>query len=134
VASTTGIPDGLVEAPDDTRPPNQGERSDGHRKPSRNHAEKEALRESGSTGKRAGSRRKALRPARLEGSTRYFLTKPGSNGVPELEREVEDENRAMIEALKLDRTFAIVTEWRPKADCSMKGRPVIEKEPVPRGA
>jgi uncharacterized protein (DUF2461 family) len=51
-----------------------------------------------------------------------------------LEREVEDENQAMIEALKLDRTFAVVTEWRPKADCSEKGRPVIEKEPVLRGA
>jgi hypothetical protein len=51
-----------------------------------------------------------------------------------LEREVEDENQAMIEALKHERTFATVTEWRPKTDCSVKGRPVIEKEPVPRGA
>lgn len=133
MATTTAIPDALVEEPD-TTPPNPGHRTDGPRRTSRNPSEKQASRESGSTGTRGGSRRKASRSARVDGATRYFLTKPGANGVPELEREVEDENQAMIEALKLDRTFAMVTEWRPKTDCSVKGRPVIEKEPVPRGA
>ena len=130
----TAISDALVEQPEGTAPPNPGQQSDGPRKASRNDRGKEAPRQNDLAGKRAGSRHKGSRSARLEGATRYFLTKPGANGVPELEREVEDENQAMIEALKLDRTFAIVTEWRPKADCSVKGRPVIEKEPVPRGA
>ena len=38
-----------------------------------------------------------------------------------------DENQAMIEALKRDRHFVIVTEWRSKVDVS-RGAPVIEKE------
>ncbi len=125
--------DALVEQPENTALPNAGQRTDGPRRTSRN-SEKEAPRPNRPAGRRAGSRRKGSRSARVEGATRYFLTKPGTNGVPELEREVEDENQAMIEALKLDRTFAIVTEWRPKTDCSEKGRPVIEKEPVARGA
>ena len=133
MAITTAIPDALVEQPEGTAPPNPGQRSDRPRRASRNHSDKEAPRKSSPPGKRAGNRRKGSRSARLEGAARYFLAKPGTNGVPELEREVEDENQAMIEALKLDRTFAIVTEWRPKADCSEKGRPVIEKDPVPRG-
>jgi hypothetical protein len=134
VAITTTIPDALVEQPEGTAPPNPGQRSDGPRMASRNRRNKEAPRQNGPTGKRTGSRRKASRSAHVEGATRYFLTKPGTNGVPELECEVEDENQAMIEALKSDRTFALVTEWRPKADCSVRGRPVIEKEPVPHGA
>lgn len=130
----TAIPDALVEQPENSAPPNAGQRTDGHRRASRNGSEKQASRQNGPAGKRAGSGRKGSRSARIEGATRYFLTKAGTNGVPELEREVEDENQAMIEALKSDRTFAVVTEWRPKADCSVKGRPVIEKEPVSRGA
>jgi hypothetical protein len=64
--------------------------------------------------------------------TRYFLTKPGSNGTPELDLEMEDENQAMIEALRRNGTFLIVSEWRPKVDNSTKGRAVIEKEAVSR--
>jgi hypothetical protein len=134
VAITTAVPDDRLEQPDDAKPANPEQGSDGHRRPSRSRSEKEAARESASTARRGGNRRKISRSARVEGVTRYFLTKPGSNGVPELEREVEDENQAMIEALRQDRTFAIVTEWRPKADCSVKGRPVIEKEAVSHGA
>ena len=132
MATTTAIPEAVIEGPSHV-PPNPVHRSDGRRKAPRNHSDNEAPRENGATGKRAATRRKASRSAR-DGVTRYFLTKPGANGVPELEREVADENQAMIEALKQDRTFATVTEWRPKADCSVKGRPVIEKEPVPRSA
>lgn len=134
MAITTAIPDALVEQPENAALPNPGQGSDRPRRTSRNDSEKEAPRQTGPTGRRAGNRRKGSRSARVEGATRYFLTKPGTNGVPELEREVEDENQAMIEALRLDRTFAMVTEWRPKTDCSVKGRPVIEKEPVPRGS
>ena len=63
---------------------------------------------------------------------RYFLTKAANNGTPELDEELEDENHAMIEALKKDRTYLVVTEWRPRVDAPVKGRPVIEKEAVSR--
>ena len=43
-----------------------------------------------------------------------------------------DENQAMIEALKRDRVFVIVTEWKSKVDVST-GAPVIEKEQIRRG-
>ena len=61
---------------------------------------------------------------------RYFLTRAPNNGTPELDEELDDENQAMIEALKKDRTYLVSTEWRPKVDTSVKGRPVIEKEAV----
>ena len=64
-------------------------------------------------------------------TARYFLTKPSSNGKPEFDEEMPDENQAMIEALKRDRHFVIVTEWRSKVDVS-RGAPVIEKESVRR--
>jgi hypothetical protein len=59
------------------------------------------------------------------------LTKPSSNDKPEFDEEMPDENQAMIEALKRDRHFVIVTEWRSKVDVS-RGAPVIEKESVRR--
>jgi hypothetical protein len=63
---------------------------------------------------------------------RYFLTRAPNDGTPELDEELPDENQAMVEALKKDRTYLIVTEWRPIVDGSVKGRPVIEKEAVSR--
>ena len=84
--------------------------------------------------RRGVGKRRTAKGAETGVAARYFLTKAGSNGRPELESELEDENQAMIEALKRDVTFVIVTEWRPKVDASVKGRPVIEKDPVPRGA
>ncbi|MBV9081298.1 MAG: hypothetical protein JOZ62_01380 [Acidobacteriaceae bacterium] len=83
----------------------------------------------------AGGRRRKRRTAKAAESTanvRYFLAKPASNGTPELDHEVGDENFAIIEALKRDGTFLILTEWRPKVDHSTKGQPVITKEPVTR--
>lgn len=61
--------------------------------------------------------------------TRYFLTKPGSNGIPTLDREVDSENEARIEALKVGGTYLTVDEWRPVVDLS-KGAPVIGREAV----
>ena len=84
--------------------------------------------------RRAGRKRSASKISKTTPVARYFLTKSTSNGLPELDRELGDENEAMIEALKLDRTFAILTEWRPKVDSSVKGRPVVEKEQVSRSA
>ena len=61
--------------------------------------------------------------------TRYFLTKPGSNGIPTLDREVNSENEARIEALKVGGTYLTVDEWRPVVDLS-KGAPMIGREAV----
>lgn len=83
-----------------------------------------------SAAKRDGKKPRAPKAGKADLITRYFLTKPGNNGTPELDRELEDENQAMIEALKLDRTYVIVTEWRIKMDCSVAGKPVIGQEPV----
>lgn len=63
-------------------------------------------------------------------TSRFFLLKPGSNGTPELDREVEDENTALVEALKTGATFIILSEWRAAVDNATKGRPVITKEAV----
>jgi hypothetical protein len=81
------------------------------------------------TRKKQGSKAKSAEAAIF---TRYFLAKPGTNGTPELDREMEDENQAMVEALKRDGTFLILSEWRPKVDNSTQGRAVIEKEAVSR--
>jgi hypothetical protein len=78
--------------------------------------------------KRAGGGKAAERSL----APRYFLTRAPNDGTPELDEELQDENQAMVEALKKDRTYLIVTEWRPIVDGSVKGRPVIEKEAVSR--
>jgi len=80
---------------------------------------------------RRGKRRRITRvsesPSSLE---RFFLAKHGSNGIPELDREFDDENTAMVEALKTGGNFIILSEWRPTVDNATKGRPVITKEAV----
>ena len=76
-------------------------------------------------------RRRSPKDADPATAPRYFLTKPNSNGKPEFDEEMPDENQAMIEALKRDRHFVIVTEWRSKVDVT-RGAPVIEKEPIRR--
>jgi hypothetical protein len=65
------------------------------------------------------------------GAVRYFLTKAGSNGTPELAEEMPDEHQALIAALKQDRSYVTVKEWRAKVDIR-KGEPVIGKDPVAR--
>ena len=81
--------------------------------------------------RRGLSRQHVPKAADIAGTARYFLTKPGSNGKPEFDEEMPDENQAMIEALKRDLHFLIVTEWRAKVDVS-RGAPVIEKESIRR--
>ena len=82
-------------------------------------------------GRRGLKRRKVPKDTDVTTAARYFLTKANSNGKPEFEEEMPDENQAMIEALKRDRHFVIVTEWRSKVDVS-RGAPVIEKESIRR--
>ena len=93
-------------------------------------AEKNGSAELASSARR-GKRRRNTRGSESPSSVqRFFLTKDGSNGIPELDHEVEDENTAMVEALKTGGTFIILAEWRPTVDNATKGRPGITKEAV----
>jgi len=72
---------------------------------------------------RRGKRRRNARGSESPSSVqRFFLTKNGSNGIPELDREVDDENTG--------RTYSILCEWRPTVDNTTKGRPLITKQAV----
>jgi hypothetical protein len=93
-------------------------------------AEKNGSAEPASSGRRGKRRRNTRGVESPSPVQRFFLTKDGSNGIPELDREVEDENTAMVEALKTGGNFIILTEWRPTVDNTAKGRPVITKEAV----
>ena len=81
--------------------------------------------------RRGGRRRRASKENEGTGTVRYFLTKATSNGTPDLGEEMPDEHQALIAALKGDRSFVTVEEWRAKAD-KKKGVTVIGKEPVTR--
>ena len=81
--------------------------------------------------RRGGKRRRASKDNEVTGTIRYFLTKVTSNGTPELDEEMPDEHQALIAALKADRSFVTVEEWRAKAD-KKKGVTVIGKDPVLR--
>ena len=81
--------------------------------------------------RRGGKRRRASKENEVAGTVRYFLTKPTSNGTPELDEEMPDEHQALIAALKGDRSFVTVEEWRAKAD-KKKGVTVVGKDPVVR--
>ena len=76
-------------------------------------------------------RRRAPKESAGAGAIRYFLTKATSNGTPELDQEMPDEHQALIAALKQDRSFVTVKEWRAKVDIK-KGAPVIGKDLVVR--
>ena len=116
-------PEMVAEKPQ-VRPANES-RADG-----RKTAENNGSAELGS-GARRGKRRRNTRGSESPSPVqRFFLTRNGSNGIPELEREVEDENTAMVEALKTGGNFIILSEWRPTVDNATKGRPVITKEAV----
>ena len=142
MASTTATPETILEKPEMTvRPRPEGnsptaeaKSSLAEVKTSHAHAEKGPKEESTTGGRRRGRKTGASRAVKTTGVARYFLTKPAKDGTPELDRELSDENQAMIEALKQDRTFVAVTEWRPKVDCSVQGRPAIEKEAVFRNS
>ena len=93
-------------------------------------AEKNGSAEPASAARRGKRRKNAHGNESPSSVQRFFLTKNGSNGIPELDHEVEDENTAMVEALKTGGNFIILTEWRPTVDNATKGRPVITKEAV----
>ena len=81
--------------------------------------------------RRGGKRRRASKENESAGTIRYFLTKPTSNGTPELGEEMADEHEALLAAHKSDRSFVTVEEWTAKAD-RRKGVTVLGKDPVVR--
>ena len=81
--------------------------------------------------RRGGKRRRASKDNEATGTIRYFLTKPTSNGTPELGEEMADEHQALLAAHKADRSFVTIEEWTAKAD-RRKGVTVLGKDPVVR--
>jgi hypothetical protein len=81
--------------------------------------------------RRGGKRRRASKDNEGVSTIRYFLTKPTSNGTPELGEEMPDEHQALLAAHKTDRTFVTVEEWTTKAE-RRKGVTVLGKDPVVR--
>jgi hypothetical protein len=100
-------------------------------KPTREHPVPGGKHEEQPAVRRGGKRRRVPKEDGSAGTVRYFLTKTTSNDAPELDQEMPDEHQALIAALKQDRSFVTVTEWRAKVDIK-KGAPVIEKDPVVR--
>ena len=100
-------------------------------RPAKVHGTPDVKPETRPAGRRGLKRRRAPKDTDAATTARYFLTKPNSNGKPEFDEEMPDENQAMIEALKRDRHFVIVTEWRSRVDVT-RGAPIIEKEPIGR--
>ena len=78
-----------------------------------------------------GKRRRASKDNESTGTIRYFLTKPTSNGTPELGEEMADEHQALLAARKADQSFVTIEEWTAKAD-RRKGVTVLGKDPVVR--
>jgi hypothetical protein len=65
------------------------------------------------------------------GLVRYFLGKAESNGgIPALEKEMNTEGEALVEALRVGVTFYAVQEFRVVPDLAGR-RPQLTKEPVP---
>ena len=81
--------------------------------------------------RRGGKRRRASKDNEATGTIRYFLTKPTSNGTPELGEEMADEHQALLAAHKADQSFVTIEEWTAKAD-RRKGVTVLGKDPVVR--
>ena len=79
--------------------------------------------------RRGGKRRRVSKEGESTGTVRYFLTKPSSNGIPELGDEMPDEHQALLAAHKADRSFVTIEEWTAKAD-RRKGITVLGKDPV----
>jgi hypothetical protein len=125
VANSTAVQDLVAERREPEPRPSVEPR------PAKVHGTPDAKPEVRPAGRRGLKRRRAPKDTDLATTARYFLTKPNSNGKPEFDEEMPDENQAMIEALKRDRHFVIVTEWRSRVDVT-RGAPIIEKEPIGR--
>ena len=124
-----GTTAGIQEAEADRRESEPGSASEP--KPGRERATPGGKRDQQPGGRRAPKRRQGSKEIGRVGAMRYFLTKTTSKGTPELDQEMPDEHQALIAALKQDRSFVTVKEWRAKVDIK-QGAPVIGKDPVVR--
>jgi hypothetical protein len=78
------------------------------------------------------ARRKLTRAPEVTASPRYFLAKDQSSSlVPQLGKELANENEALIESVRSGLAYFIVSEWKAVPDLSGK-TPQIIKEPVVR--
>jgi hypothetical protein len=100
-------------------------------KPGREHSTPDGKHDEQTGGRRAAKRRRTPKENQSVGAIRYFLTKTTGNATPELDQEMPDEHQALITALKQDRNFVTVREWRARVDIK-KGAPVIGKDSVVR--
>lgn len=84
-------------------------------------------------GEKPSSRGRRSRPESSEENkqhARYFLGKAGNDGgTPALDREVESEGEALVEALRLGATYYAIEEFRVVPDFSGR-RPQLKKESV----
>ena len=117
------------EAAADRREPEP--RPTGESRPTRERSTSSAKPAEDPGSRRGGKRRRASKDNESAGTIRYFLTKPTSNGTPELGEEMADEHQALLAAHKADRSFVTVEEWTAKAD-RRKGVTVLGKDPVVR--
>jgi len=77
----------------------------------------------------SGSGKRRRRSREPEAPARYFLGKPGTNGLPVLEKEYSTEGEVMIESLKNSQSYFVVLEWQATADLS-KAMPQIRRKAV----
>jgi hypothetical protein len=78
---------------------------------------------------RRGKRRTTSQLPTSGGPLRFFLSKPETNGVPNLDQELGSEPEAMLESLKTGRSYFVISEWKGSADLSNKV-PQIRKESI----
>lgn len=65
-----------------------------------------------------------------DSKARFFLPKQGSTlKTPELGQEMTTEGEALVQALKRDQHFYVVTAWKAVAEQN-GGSPVIIKQPI----
>ena len=75
------------------------------------------------------SKRRTAQGASATGAVRFFLSKSDSNGVPDLDREFDTEPEAIVESLKTEKSYFVISEWKGLADLTKKV-PLIRKEAV----
>jgi|SRR4051794_7337850 hypothetical protein len=64
-------------------------------------------------------------------NVRFFLPKTGSSPAkPELGQEMTNESTVLVEALKSNQPFYMVTTWKAAAEINGGSSPIIVKEPL----
>ena len=76
-----------------------------------------------------GGKRRSVQGPPSSGAVRFFLSKSDSNGIPSLDRELDNESEAIVESLKTGKSYFVISEWKGSADLSKKV-PQIRKEAI----